>query len=57
MKTEFEIEKKINEIETERKSLLDDYKKTSDVNEQSIIAERNMGCHEQIQLLKWVLNV
>lgn len=57
MRKEFEIENRINEIDKERRQLLKDYRDTDDENERSIIAERNMAYHEQIQQLKWVLNV
>jgi len=57
MRTKSDIEQKITELDTERRQLLKDYGNTNDENERSIIAERNMSYHEQIQQLKWVLNV
>ena len=57
MRTKFDIEQKIKELDTERRQLLKDYGNTNDENERSIIAERNMSYHEQIQQLKWVLMI
>lgn len=57
MRTNLEIEKRIEDLDESRRQLLKDYRDTDDENERSIIAERNMAYHEQIQQLKWVLNV